>query len=143
MISAALKNDRGSIAPLVLMGFRMMALLVGLVVDASGQISARQHAYMVAAEAARAGGQQIDVNAAAEGEPLTVDSGAAVAAASDYLAAAGVAGSASIVDGGTALAVTTTATYEPRFLGSIGLGPLTVEGHASTRLVRVQQGSEN
>ena len=95
------------------------------------------------APAARAGGQQIDVNAAAEGEPLTVDSGAAVAAASDYLAAAGVAGSASIVDGGTALAVTTTATYEPRFLGSIGLGPLTVEGHASTRLVRVQQGSEN
>ena len=120
MISAALKNDRGSIAPLVLMGFTMMALLIGLVVDASGQISARQHAYMVAAEAARAGGQQIDVNAAA-----------------------GVAGSASIVDGGTALAVTTTATYEPRFLGSIGLGPLTVEGHASTRLVRVQQGSEN
>ena len=132
MISAALKNDRGSIAPLVLMGFTMMALLIGLVVDASGQISARQHAYMVAAEAARAGGQQIDVNAAAEGEPLTVDSGAAVAAAS-----------ASIVDGGTALAVTTTATYEPRFLGSIGLGPLTVEGHASTRRVRVQQGSEN
>src|ERR1019366_9439192 len=61
---------------------------------------------------------------------VQVDTGAAKSAARDYLAAAGVSGSATI-QGGDTLVVTPTDTYQTTFLGIIGLNRMTVTGHAS------------
>ena len=51
-------------------------------------------------------------------------------------------GTVTIEAGGTQLVITTTATYRPLFLTSIGIGPLTVTGTSTARLVRAQNGSE-
>lgn len=139
---ATLTNDRGSLIPWFLITTGMLAFLVGLAVDASGQIRTRQHAYMVAAEAARTGGQEVAVTTGMDGDSAAVDPLAAAAAARDYLAAAGVTGTVTITTGGTMLEVTTETEYDPRFLGTFGVGPLHVGGHAQTRLVRVMNGAE-
>ena len=73
---------------------------------------------------------------------IAVDPAAAADAASAYLAASDVTGTVTITGGGTILEVVTSDTYDPRFLGALGVGPLTVGGHAQARLVRVMDGSE-
>ena len=70
-----------------------MIMLVGLAVDLGGQVHAQQRAHDVAAQAARAGGQQVQAAPAIAGRAtLSVDVAAARSAAQDYLAAAGVDG---------------------------------------------------
>ena len=51
-------------------------------------------------------------------------------------------GVVTVATGGTELRVTTTARYEPLFLTSLGLGPLTVTGTSTARLVRALEGRE-
>ena len=54
-----------------------------------------------------------------------------------------VAGSSvTVTDGGTTLLVTTEDTYQPVFLGVLGIGPMPVSGTGQARLVRVVEGSE-
>src|SRR5680860_1161509 len=107
----------------------------------TGQVHTQQHARDVAAQAARVGGEQVLAGPAIRGQGVQVDTGAAKSAARDYLAAAGVSGSATI-QGGDTLVVTTTDTYQTTFLGIIGLNRLTVTGHASARIVRAVGGVE-
>jgi hypothetical protein len=137
-----LLDDAGSVASWFIVTAGLLAFLVGMAVDVSGKVSARSHAYMIAAEAARTGGQQIAAGSAMDGDVIAVDPLVAADAARDYLAAAGVPGTVTITGGGTTLDVTTETTYEPRFLGAFGVGPLEVGGHAQARLARVLQGSE-
>ena len=60
--------DRGSVIVwLATAGFAMI-VLVGLAVDLSGQVYAQQHARDVAAQAARAGGQQLQAPIAVRGQ---------------------------------------------------------------------------
>ena len=126
-----LKDDRGSTSLFFLIVFLTLGALIGLAVDYSGMITARQHTFAVAAEAARAGGQQIDDATAMGGTDIAVNTTAAAAA-----------GTATITTGGTALEVDAHTTYSPRFLGAIGIGPIPIDGHAETRLVQVIQGAE-
>jgi Flp pilus assembly protein TadG len=119
----------------------VMTVLVGLAVDLGGQVHAQQRASDLAAQAARAGGQQVQATTAIQGDPLRVEAGAARAAAQRYLTAADVAGSVSIT-GGDTLAVRVTDTYQPRFLGLIGIHNVRVSGEASARLVRSLGGTE-
>ena len=93
----------------------------------------------IAAQAARVGGEQVLAGPAIRGQGVQVDTGAAKSAARDYLAAAGVSGSATI-QGGDTLVVTTTDTYQTMFLGIIGLNRMTVTGHASARIIRAVGG---
>ena len=86
-----------------------------------------------AGEAARAGGQAIDVTAALAGD-VRIDPAAAVAAAQDYLARNDVAGSVDVLDGDT-LQVTTTVTEPTVFLGLIGIDSFTVHGAGTAELV--------
>jgi Flp pilus assembly protein TadG len=118
-----------------------MIILVGLAVDLGGQVHAQQHARDVAVQAARAGGQQLQAPLAVRGLAARADPVRAVAAARAYLAAADVSGNASL-RGGDTIAVTTTATYETRFLGLIGINQLTVTGAASSRIARTVGGAE-
>ena len=63
-------------------------------------------------------------------------------AALDYIAGAGMTGTATITAGGTQLEIGVTATYTPVFLTAIGIGPLQVTGNSTARLVRAQDGAE-
>lgn len=134
-------DDRGSISIWVVTATIVMMTLVGLAVDLGGQVHAQQRAHDVAAQAARAGGQQVEAAPAVEGRYVALDTAAARRAAEQYLAAAGVEGTVTIT-GGTTLVVRVTDTYEPTFLSMVGIGDLTVTGDASARLIRTTGGVE-
>ncbi len=131
--------ERGSVAIWMITTALTMVLLVGLAVDLGGQVLAQQHAQVVASEAARAGGQQLQGAPAVLGQAAVVDPAGAVAAASTYLAGTPeVTGAASVV--GTRVVVDTTTTYQTRFLSIIGIQQLTVTGHAEVQTVRAVEG---
>lgn len=118
-----------------------LLLLVGLIVDGGSKLRATQRADAVAAEAARAAGQVLDLPAAVAGQGASVDVVGAVAAASDYLDAAGLAGTIQVADDRTHLAVTTTTESPTVFLGLVGISTITVTGHAEVQLIHSISGS--
>jgi len=119
-----------------------MIVLVGVAVDLSGQVYAQQHARDIAAQAARTAGQQIDASLGVRGIGAQTNTAQAIAAATSYIAAAGMEGDASITGGGTTITVRVVDTYETKFLSIIGLTSLRVTGSAETRVVRVVGGVE-
>ena len=135
------RDERGSISIWLVTSSFVMMMLVGLAVDLGGQVHTQQRAHDVAAQAARAGGQQVQAAPAIEGHYLAVDTAAARIAAERYLEAANVTGTVSI-SGGNTITVNVTDTYSPKFLSFIGLGDLTVTGEASARLIRSLGGTE-
>lgn len=130
------RADRGSISVWVCSISIAMVILVGVAVDLTGQVRAQQHARDIAAQAARAAGQQIDAATAIRGRGARANPGPAVAAAQAYLRSADITGTATVV-GGDTVVVTTATTYTPRFLSIIGIGDLAVTGRAEARIVRV------
>jgi Flp pilus assembly protein TadG len=135
------RDERGSISIWLVTATFVMMMLVGLAVDLGGQVHAKQRAHDLAAQAARAGGEQVQAAPAIEGHYLAVDTTAARTAAEDYLTAAGLTGTVTIT-GGDTITVHVTDVYQPKFLSFIGVGDLTVTGEASARLVRSLGGSE-
>ncbi|WP_394275590.1 pilus assembly protein [Luteococcus sp.] len=119
----------------------LLIIIMGAAVDLGGQMRSMQKADDVAREAGRQGAQALDVDAAMAGNAQQVDPGMARAAAENYLASAGVTGQVS-VQAGTLLDVTTATTYQPVFLGIIGIGELNASGHAQVQLIRVVNGQE-
>ena len=134
-------NERGSISIWVVTATIVMMTLVGLAVDLGGQVHAQQRAHDVAAQAARAGGQQVEAAPAVEGRYIALDAAAARRAAEQYLAAAGIEGTVTVT-GGDTIHVAVTDTYTPTFLSFIGIGDLTVTSDASARIVRSLGGTE-
>jgi Flp pilus assembly protein TadG len=134
-------DERGSISVWLALSSFVMIFLVGLAVDLGGQVHAHERAHDLAAQAARAGGEEVEGGAAIQGRELAVSSAAARAAAQRYLAAAGVRGTVAITSGET-ITVTVHGSYEPRFLGLMGVNRLEVAGTATARLVRTLGGSE-
>jgi Flp pilus assembly protein TadG len=125
--------ERGAISVFLAVLIPGLLLIIGLAVDGGAKVAATQRANAVADEAARAGGQALDV-AAVLGGQVRVDPVAAVAAAQDYLDRNGVHGVVTVVDGDT-LQVTTTITEPTSFLGLIGIDSWTVEGTGTADLV--------
>jgi Flp pilus assembly protein TadG len=125
--------ERGSISVFLAILVPGLLLVVGLAVDGGAKVSALERADAVADEAARAGGQAIDVAAALAGD-VRIDPAAAVAAAQEYLARNDVVGSVDVLDGDT-LRVTTTVTEPTVFLGLVGIDDFTVHGVGTARLV--------
>ena len=135
------RDERGSITIWLAVSSFVMMILVGLAVDLSGQVHAKQRAHNIAAEAARTGGEQVQAAPAIQGQYVAIEAVAARNAAEDYLAAAGVTGTVTVI-GGDTITVAVTDTYTPKFLSVIGIGDLTVTSQASARLVRSIGGSE-
>ena len=135
------RDDRGSISIWLATSSFVMLVLVGLAVDLGGQAHAKERAHDIAAEAARAGGEQLQAAPAVEGQFVAVDTAAARQAAQQYLDAAGVTGTVNIT-GGSTITVRVTDTYDPTFLGAIGINHLTVTAEASARAVRSLGGTE-
>lgn len=135
------RDERGSISIWLVTSSFVMMMLVGLAVDLGGQVHAKQRAHDVAAQAARAGGQQVLAGPAIEGHDLAVDTSAAKQAAQDYLRTADVSGTVRTT-GGDTITVEVTDTYNPKFLSAIGITHLRVTGSASARLIRSLGGIE-
>ena len=127
-------DERGSISVWAATAALVMIICVGIAVDLGGQVRAQQHARDVAAQAARVGGQHLD-DGAVQGRYPSVAVAQAKSATAAYLVAAGVTGTVTIT-GATTIDVAVTDTYNPVFLGVVGVGDLTVTGHASARVIR-------
>jgi Flp pilus assembly protein TadG len=140
MIRHTHRGERGSITVWLALSSFVMIFLVGLAVDLGGQVHAHERAHDLAAQAARAGGEEVEGGAAIEGRDLAIDPVAARAAAQRYLEAAGVSGTVTITNGST-ITVTVHDTYEPQFLGLIGINNLDVTGTATARLIRTLGGT--
>jgi Flp pilus assembly protein TadG len=135
------RDETGSVSVWLATASFVMVIIVGLAVDLAGQVQAQQRARDVAAQAARAGGQQIIAATAIQGDGAVVDPASAQAAAQRYLASAGIQGRASI-EGPDRLTVTTRTRYQTKFLSIIGMGSLPASGEASAHLVRAVEGTE-
>lgn len=134
-------DERGSITVWLALSSFAMIFLVGLAVDLGGQVHAHERAHDLAAQAARAGGEEVEGGPAIQGHQLVIDAVAARSAAQRYLDAAGVTGTVAITDGDT-ITVTVQETYDAQFLGLIGINHLDVTGTATARLVRTLGGNE-
>jgi Flp pilus assembly protein TadG len=129
-------RDEGSVTVFCTIAAVGLLVLLGLVVDGGSKVRALQRADRLAAEAARAAGQAIDIPSAIEGDHPTAHPATATAAGQAYLRANQVHGSIRIVDGGRRIHVETTDHADTIFLGLIGVHTLTVHGQAEAVLVR-------
>jgi Flp pilus assembly protein TadG len=135
------REERGSITVWVALATFAMIFLVGLAVDLGGQVHAHERAHDIAAQAARAGGEEVNGGPAIQGTGLTVNPAAARAAAQRYLDQAGVHGTVTVTSSDT-ITVTVHDSYDPQFLGLIGIHRLDVTGTASAHLIRTLGGSQ-
>lgn len=134
------RDERGAVTVWLAGASVLMISIIGITVDLGGQLHAKERAHTIAAQAARTGAEQITADAMLGTKP-TLDVGKARTAANAYLRAAGVDGTVS-VSGGSRVTVTVVDTYQPLFLGSIGVGTLTVSASSTAELKRALDGSE-
>ncbi len=128
-------RDEGRIALLVLVLAVAVLAMIGLSVDGGGKLRAIERADNIASEAARAAGQAILVPQAIQGGDKVVDPAAAVTAAQNYLAAAGVTGTVAVATDRKHVTVTVTIVYTTQFLGVIGITELPTTRQATALLV--------
>lgn len=134
------RNERGAAASVWMSLLVMvMAMTIGISVDLTGLVNAKQRTFDLAQQAARTAANQVEAAQAMRGQVPVVDVAAARTAAAGYLNAAGVRGTVSVT-GPRSLHVHVTASYQPKFLGSIGVGPRQVAGDADVTLTRVVGG---
>lgn len=133
--------ERGSVSAFVIVIATSFLIMVGLAVDVSGHLHAMQEARAVAREAARAGGQQVQMPAGVRGRGAVADPASAAAAAAAYLSQAEVAGSVAVT-GPASITVNVTSTYPTKFLSVVGVGSLSATGTAEARITRSVEGVE-
>lgn len=134
-------DERGSVTIWIVTAAFVMMTMVGLAVDLGGKVHAQQRTHDLAAQAARAGAEEVQAGPAVEGRFVAVDLRAARTAALRYLQAAQVTGTVAVSDGDT-ITVTVTDTYRPRVLDFLDVGPWDVDGTASARVLRTVEGAE-
>ncbi|NLI85081.1 MAG: pilus assembly protein [Propionibacterium sp.] len=133
-------DERGSISLWAALAALCMIVIVGIAVDFGGQAVAEQQARSVAFEAARTGGQQVNLDQLVRGQQAQTDPYKAAAAANAYLADAGVVGSVTV--NSDTVTVTITSSYQCSFLSIIGINSLPVTGTASADTLRVYEGTQ-
>jgi hypothetical protein len=137
------RSDAGGISILFAIGMTAVMLIIGLSVDGGGQIREVQRANDIAAEAARAGGQQITVADAIAGRPAVLDQPNARAAVRSYLATAAaddgitVTGYTVTFPDGRHIEVALRLEYHTVVLAVIGVADLTADGFGTAVLVLV------
>lgn len=129
------RRDDGKISVFVAAGMPMILIFLALTWDASDYLRAVHRADYLANEAARAGGQAIDIPLAVQGERIVVDPEAAQQRALEYLAEAGVTGTVAVSEDRRTLSVTVEIEHQPVFLGPFGFGARTAEGTAEAHLI--------
>ncbi|MHB1010052.1 MAG: TadE/TadG family type IV pilus assembly protein [Propionibacteriaceae bacterium] len=133
-------DERGSVTVWGVLIAAVLVLVIGITVDLTGQVNAQQRAHDLAQQAGRAAANQVQAAQVMHGQSPQINTTAARTAALNYLHAAGVNGSVQIT-GPTTLSVHVTILYQPKFLGTAGIGPKTVSGDATIQLSRVVNGA--
>ncbi len=128
-------RDAGAFTPMVVVMVMALFAMVALSVDGGGRMRTLEHADNIAAEAARAGGQAIDISQAVAGTADVVDPAAAAAAANAYLANVGASGVVTISADRREITVVVTLTYQPVMLGLFDEGPWSEVGSATAELL--------
>ena len=117
----------------------VMIMAIGISVDLTGLVNAKQKAFDLAHQAGRAAANQVDESEAMMGLTPSIDLGAASSAASGFLDAAGADGTVSVT-GPQTLHVTVSVVYQPKILSF--LGSRTIAGDADITLTRVVDGTQ-
>ena len=129
-MSRHLGDEQGSITiGLVVLVLAMFAA-VGLVVDGGAKVQAVQQATRVAAEAARAGAQEVNAAGVQTGGTARLNPARARTAARAVLADAGVTGTVTAT--GTAVSVQASVSRPTVFLGMLGTNSVTGTGSATS-----------
>ncbi len=136
-------RDRGSVSILFVVSVTMSVMIIGVSVDGGGQIRARQQAADIAAEAARSGGQAIDLTLAIPGTARKIDTAKATTAVNAYIATAKTLIGVDIPKPPkitfnvtlTQITVEVTMVYHTTILNAVGLHALTVTGSATASLL--------
>jgi len=116
------RRDDGALTPMVVVFAAAIFMMIGLAVDGAGKMQALERATDLAQEAARAGGQALNLAQAVPGNKDVVDPSLARDAALGYLADAGVSGAdanVTVDPSLTRLTVSVTIVYHPIFLGLV------------------------
>jgi Flp pilus assembly protein TadG len=130
-----LADDRGS-ATLWMVGVVTATfVLIGLVIDGGAMLRVRSDAFGAAASAARAGAQELDDDAAVEGQ-VVLDSAAARRAAMAHLERLGYRGSVTVT--GATVTVTAVGTAALQLLRIVGGDTATFEATASATATKVE-----
>ncbi|GAA1029191.1 MULTISPECIES: TadE/TadG family type IV pilus assembly protein [Amycolatopsis] len=119
-------DEDGRVTAFVVIMAVAALLFSGLVLDGGLALAAKVRAIGEAQEAARAGAQEIDLTAYRADGTLRLLPQQASAAARNYLAAAGHAGTVSVA--GNTVNVSVTITQPTQLLGLAGLASITVTG---------------
>lgn len=136
------RGDSGSVSVWAVMFGVVAIMLVGIAVDFGGRVVAQQEAADVARQSARAGGQPLDRASAMQGRGGSTSPEQAAAAAREYLSGHDrVTGQVRVVDS-TSIQVDTRTTYQTKFLRIVGVNELSATASATSRVVTVQEGTE-
>lgn len=128
--------DAGRVSVFLAIALTAVIVIIGLAYDGAGRFRTMQRADNLAAEAARAAGQAIELPRAVLGQDKVVDREAARAAAQAYLQAAGVTGTVEVLEPERqAIRVTVNLNYDTAMLGVIGYQQIAVTGSATAVIV--------
>jgi hypothetical protein len=133
-------HDAGRVSVFMAVAITGLVAIFGAAVDATGQLRTLLRADNLAAEAARAAGQAIDIDAVAEAGEHRVSEQRAIQYANQYLTEAGhdlpdSAWSVQPSPDGTAVEITVRLTYQHRILGLFGIPDPQVTGTSTATLV--------
>lgn len=130
------RDQRGAVAVWASMAMVAFIIFMGIGVDFAGHARASQDARAVAAEAARAGGQFLEVSSGR----AYPDGPQAAAAASQFIDSAGYSGTTEIQ--GNGIQVSISGAYETQFLSIIGINSLPVNATAVAEVKTTTDGEE-
>ncbi|MFD4630298.1 pilus assembly protein TadG-related protein [Streptomyces sp. NPDC058473] len=127
---------------LYFLGFAIVMIgLLALLVDGGRLLMADADAEDIAAEAARAAGQEINAPGAITGQGTRADPDKAVATAQAFLADAKVQGTVTVAADGQSITITVHDTYQTLLLGGFGYSSMQVTAHADVTLERTDPGA--
>lgn len=129
------RSERGAATAFFLMLVVVLFACAGLVFDGGSALNARMRLADVAEQAARAGADQVDVEALRDSGTLEVDTEAARQAASDWMRAAGYPDAQVSVDAEGRVSVRGSATGNTQILGLVGFSTFTVHATATAEEV--------
>lgn len=145
-----MKRDAGRVSVLLAIALTAILAVIGLAVDGAARLRMMQRAENMAAEAARAGGQEIDRARAINGEAKIINPDAATAAAERYVDSVDLPDNVTVSrraeqvpaepdrPEGTRLLVTVTLSYQPVMLSLFGVGEMSTTGEATAVLLTEQ-----
>jgi Flp pilus assembly protein TadG len=133
----AARQDRGQVTAFVVVLVGALLLCAGLVVDGGRVLAATRDARDVAAGAARAGAQAIDITTFRDRNTTTLDAPVAERQANTFLTQAGYSGTVTVDT--DRVTVTITTRVPMAILGIAGVGPRTITVTESAATIRTPQ----